>query len=82
MRWCHEATRQGESVVVTCMGGVGRNGTVVACCLVVAGMAPHAAIVAVRAARGPRALQTVVQETFVAAFASAAWPRSPRQTSS
>jgi protein-tyrosine phosphatase/nicotinamidase-related amidase len=71
VRWCREATRRGESVVVTCMGGLGRSGTVAACCLVAAGMAPDTAIAAVRAARGPRALETVAQETFVAAFASA-----------
>lgn len=72
VQWCREGTRRGESVVVTCMGGLGRSGTVAACCLVAAGMTPDAAIVAVRAARGPRALETVDQETFVAAFASPA----------
>lgn len=70
VRWCGEATRRGESVVVTCLGGLGRSGTVAACCLVAGGMTPDAAIVAVRAARGPRTLETVDQETFVAAFAS------------
>jgi protein-tyrosine phosphatase len=69
VRWCREATQRGESVVVTCLGGLGRSGTVVACCLVAAGMTPDAAIVAVRAARGPRALETAGQERFVAAFA-------------
>ena len=69
-RWCRDATQRGEAVVVTCMGGLGRSGTVVACCLVAAGVTPDAAIVAVRAARGPRALETAGQESFVAAFAS------------
>jgi protein-tyrosine phosphatase len=50
------------------MGGLGRSGTIAACCLVAAGMTPDAAIVAVRAARGPRALETAAQETFVASF--------------
>ena len=81
VRWCHEATQRGESVVVTCMGGLGRSGTVVACCLVAAGVAPDAAIEAVRAARGPRALETVAQESFVAAFPSAAWAPKPLSTS-
>jgi protein-tyrosine phosphatase/nicotinamidase-related amidase len=70
VRWCREATLRGESVVVTCMGGLGRSGTVAACCLVAAGTAPNEAITAVRAARGPRALETVGQEAFVATFAS------------
>jgi Swiss Army Knife protein, DSP-PTPase phosphatase domain len=54
VRWCREATERGETVVVTCMGGLGRSGTVAACFLVNAGMAPDAAIAAVRAARGAR----------------------------
>jgi protein-tyrosine phosphatase len=70
VQWCREATERGESVVVTCMGGLGRSGTLAACFLVGAGVAPDTAIAAVRAARGPRALETVGQEDFVAAFAS------------
>ena len=52
-------------MVVTCMGGLGRSGTLAACLLVSAGTAPEAAIAAVRAARGPRALETIAQEDFV-----------------
>jgi protein-tyrosine phosphatase len=52
------------------MGGLGRSGTVAACCLVAAGMSPEAAIAAVRTARGPRALETIAQENFVVTFAS------------
>jgi protein-tyrosine phosphatase len=58
-------------VVVTCMGGLGRSGTIVACCLVAAGMSPEAVIAAVRTARGPRALETIAQEDLVVTFASA-----------
>ena len=65
-------------MVVTCMGGLGRSGTLAACLLVSAGTAPEAAIAAVRAARGPRALETIAQEDFVVMFASAIsgarWP--------
>jgi len=71
VQWCREATEQGEAVVVTSMGGLGRSGTVVACCLVDAGMSPEAAIAAVRTARGARALETIAQEDFVVTFASA-----------
>jgi protein-tyrosine phosphatase/nicotinamidase-related amidase/aminoglycoside phosphotransferase (APT) family kinase protein len=71
VHWCREATERGEAVVVTCMAGLGRSGTIVACCLVAAGMSPEAAIAAVRTARGPRALETIAQEDFVVTFASA-----------
>jgi protein-tyrosine phosphatase/nicotinamidase-related amidase/aminoglycoside phosphotransferase (APT) family kinase protein len=71
VRWCRKATKRGEAVVVTCMSGLGRSGTVAACCLVAAGMSPDAAIAAVRTARGPRALETIAQENFVVTFASA-----------
>jgi protein-tyrosine phosphatase/nicotinamidase-related amidase/aminoglycoside phosphotransferase (APT) family kinase protein len=71
VRWCREATDRGEAVVVTCMGGLGRSGTIAACYLVASGMPPAAAIAAVRAARGPRALETIGQEDFVITFASA-----------
>jgi protein-tyrosine phosphatase/nicotinamidase-related amidase/aminoglycoside phosphotransferase (APT) family kinase protein len=70
VRWCRGATERGETVVVTSMGGLGRSGTVVACFLVAAGLAPEAAIAAVRHARGPRALETVAQEDFVVTFAA------------
>jgi nicotinamidase-related amidase len=68
VRWCREATGRGESVVVTCMGGLGRSGTLAACVLVDAGLSPDAAIAAVRDARGPRALETLTQEDFVDTF--------------
>jgi protein-tyrosine phosphatase len=70
VRWCREAAQRGQIVVVTCMGGLGRSGTLAACLLVSAGTAPEAAIAAVRAARG-RALETIAQEDFVVMFASA-----------
>ena len=68
VRWCREVTQRGQTVVVTCMGGLGRSGTLAACLLVSAGMAPKASIAAVRAARGPRALETIAQEDFVVMF--------------
>jgi nicotinamidase-related amidase/aminoglycoside phosphotransferase (APT) family kinase protein len=71
VQWCREGTERGEAVVVTCMGGLGRSGTIAACFLAAAGMSPSAAIAAVRAARGPRALETIAQEDFVVTFASA-----------
>lgn len=55
-------------VVVHCMGGLGRSGTVVACLLRRAGLDAAAAIRAVRRARGPRCIENVTQERFVEAF--------------
>ena len=71
VQWCREGTERDETVVVTCMGGLGRSGTVAACFLVSIGMSPGPAITTVRAARGPRALETIGQENFVLTFASA-----------
>lgn len=65
-----EAARAGGDVVVACMGGVGRTGTVVACALVRAGMAADEAIAEVRRVRHPTAVETDEQRGFVHAFAS------------
>lgn len=61
----------GRSVVVHCMGGLGRTGTIAACALVDAGLPAGAAIEAVRAARDRRAVESAVQERFVHAFEAA-----------
>jgi nicotinamidase-related amidase len=68
VRWCRQAAQRDESVIITCMGGLGRSGTIAACVLVSQGLSPDAAIAAVRTARGPRALETIVQEDFVFTF--------------
>ena len=75
--WCRDGLKRGESVVVTCMGGLGRSGMIAACTLVDVGVSPTAAIASVRAARGPRALETSGQEELVSRFAAA--ERAPRQ---
>jgi ADP-ribosyl-[dinitrogen reductase] hydrolase len=59
--------RGGGRAVVHCRGGLGRAGTVAACCLVAVGRTPADAIAAVRSVR-PGALETPGQERFVAAF--------------
>ncbi len=48
----------------------GTSGMIAACTLVDVGVSPTAAIASVRAARGPRALETSGQEEFVSAFAA------------
>lgn len=60
---------RGHDVVFACMGGLGRSGMMAACALVAEGQSPDDAIAAVRSARGPRAVETRLQEDFVRAFA-------------
>lgn len=54
----------GERVLVHCRGGKGRSGTVTAALLVAGGMAPEAAILAVRRVR-PGAIETPEQEAWI-----------------
>src|SRR5262249_50480725 len=68
--WGREGLKRGEAGGGTCMGGLGRSGMIAACTLVDAGVSPTAAIASVRAARGPRALETSEQEEFVSRFAA------------
>lgn len=62
------ALDEGQTVVVHCRGGLGRAGTIASCCLATAGVAPEAAIEAVRRVR-PGAVENAAQEQFVAEFA-------------
>lgn len=57
------------NVVVHCMGGLGRSGTVTACLLVRHGADAKSAIASVRRARGPRCIETREQEAFVERYA-------------
>ncbi len=59
--------RAGQHVVFHCRGGLGRAGTLAACCLVAAGELPDEAIATVRKAR-PGAVETKAQELFVSQF--------------
>lgn len=59
------ALAAGERVMVHCVGGLGRSGTVAACVLKALGLDTKAAITAVRAARSPRAIESSAQEAFV-----------------
>lgn len=60
--------RLGQTVVVHCMGGLGRAGTVAASCAVACGLDPQAAIALVREAR-PGAVERPCQERWIEAFA-------------
>ena len=59
--------RAGETVVVHCMGGLGRSGLVAACTLVADGRTPDRAVADVRRAR-PGAIETAAQEREVERF--------------
>jgi protein-tyrosine phosphatase len=60
----------GDTVVVHCMGGLGRAGTIASCVLAACGLEPERAIAVVRVAR-PRTVETPAQEAFVGRFAEA-----------
>ncbi len=60
-----EALGDGHRVAVHCMGGLGRSGMVVAGLLTRRGLTHQEAIAVVRNARGPRAVETQVQEHLV-----------------
>jgi protein-tyrosine phosphatase/nicotinamidase-related amidase len=72
VRWCREGVAAGGRVVISCLGGLGRSGTIASCYLVEKGHSAPQAISAVRRARGPRAVETRSQEAFVAAYAATA----------
>lgn len=65
-----ERLERRQTVVVHCLGGLGRSGTVAACVLAARGRGPEEALRMVRRAR-PGAVQTGAQEAFVAAFHAA-----------
>jgi ADP-ribosyl-[dinitrogen reductase] hydrolase len=64
-----EMLQQGEHVVIHCLAGLGRTGTIAARLLVELGMTPDAAILAVRTSR-PGTIQTALQERYVLDFGS------------
>ncbi|MDQ2763373.1 MAG: dual specificity protein phosphatase family protein, partial [Pseudomonadota bacterium] len=60
----HAVLDRGGKVLVHCKGGLGRAGTVAARVLIERGMAPGAAIAAVRRVR-PGAIETSAQESYL-----------------
>jgi len=68
VRWLARSMGNGDSVLVHCVGGLGRSGIVAACYLVAEGLSPAQAIAEVRRTRSPYAIETVEQEEFVRNF--------------
>lgn len=69
VRKINSLREQGHQLVVHCMGGLGRTGTVAACCLVRLGIAPDHALKDVRLAR-PGTVESAEQEDFIYQFAA------------
>lgn len=71
---CTEILRllgEGHDVLIHCIGGWGRSGTVAACVLTHEGFEPQRAIELVRTARSPRCVESRAQERFVHSYAAA-----------
>jgi len=71
VRWILGAVGEKRNVVLHCMGGLGRTGTLAACVLVARGATPDEAIETVRRTRGPRAIEIEEQARFVRDYARA-----------
>jgi protein-tyrosine phosphatase/nicotinamidase-related amidase len=67
--WLQRALAEKGRVMVHCVGGLGRSGTVAACYLRrVRGLPAEEALAAVRRARSPRAVESEEQEAFVRSY--------------
>jgi protein-tyrosine phosphatase/nicotinamidase-related amidase len=66
--WVESHRKSGKRVLIHCVGGLGRAGTVAACWLRSHGFEAAAAIAAVRQARSPRAIETLIQERAIGRF--------------
>jgi protein-tyrosine phosphatase len=60
---------EGESLLIHCIGGWGRSGTIAACLLCHEGYSAQKAIGLVRHVRHPRCVETLAQEIFVQRYA-------------
>ncbi len=68
VQWLAVNLTAGASILVHCVGGLGRSGLAAACYLKSTSLDTAAAIAEVRRVRSPRAIETVVQEAFIEAY--------------
>ena len=68
VRWIDAHCIDGGNVLVHCVGGLGRAGTVSASWLKARGLDAAAAIATVRSARSARAIETKIQEEMIERF--------------
>ena len=66
--WIRGELESGRHIMLHCVGGLGRSGMVAACWLRACGLTPQEAIDEVRRVRGPRAVETGIQEDMVRNF--------------
>ena len=64
------ALEGGERLVIHCVAGLGRTGTVAGCLLRHLGLSPEAALARLSKVRGPRCPETAAQRWFVGAYGS------------
>jgi|JI9StandDraft_1071089.scaffolds.fasta_scaffold00269_36 protein-tyrosine phosphatase/nicotinamidase-related amidase len=70
LNWMHEILSKNQNVLIHCVGGLGRSGTVAACYLVkYYGLSAKEAIARVRKYRSLRAVESIEQERFIEEFA-------------
>jgi len=60
--------KSGQSIVLHCVGGLGRTGTIGACVAIDRGLEPHVAIQLIRDTRSQRSIESSAQEHFVLNF--------------
>ena len=65
VHYLDKAVLKDEKVLLHCVGGLGRSGLVAASYLKYKGLNPDEAIKAVRKVRGPRTVESKIQEEFV-----------------
>lgn len=70
-RWLSTELAQGANILLHCVGGLGRSGTVAACLLKAHGLTTETAVAEVRRARSPRAIESTAQENFIQHFTAA-----------
>jgi protein-tyrosine phosphatase len=73
-----EDAESGRNVVIHCIGGLGRTGTVAGCVLVELGLTSAQALEVLHALRGPHCPETRAQEQFIAAHRPSVRSRGTR----